>query len=83
MKTEPNIKRDTVEHFAKQGFEFFTAINTLKEVDTTTDVVYVKVTGTQLSKAVMHANRSDEVIVNVQRGRNGRKAAYVVEIPCF
>lgn len=83
MKTLPNIKRDTVKFFAEQEFNFYVCINVLKEVDTTTEKVYVKVSAVQLSKAVMSANRSDLVIVDVQFGRNGCKSAYIIEIPCF
>lgn len=83
MKTPPNIKRDTVKSLADQGFDFFVPIKVLKEVDTTTEEVFVKVTAIQLSKAVLRANTKDIVIVDAKFGRNGSKTAVVVETPCF
>ncbi len=81
MKQEPKIYRDTVQHLSENGFEFFILIPTGKECNTTLDKVAIKVSAIQLSKAVLQANRKDEVIVDMRYGRNGRKAAYVIEIP--
>jgi hypothetical protein len=81
MKREPNIKRDTVGNLTKEGCDFFIPIDVVKEIDTTTNKVFIKVSPIQLSKAVFKANRSDELIVDIQFGRNGSKTAFV--IPCF
>lgn len=83
MKTPPRILRGTVKSFKEQGFDFYVSINVLKEIDTTTEKVWVKVTPLQLSKAVYKGNTKDEVIIDAKFGRNGKKAAYIIEVPCF
>lgn len=83
MITPPNLRRDTVSHLDKIGYDFYVKIPVLKEQNTTTDHVVAKISAIQLSKAVLSANRKDEIIVDCKSGRNGSKSAFIVEIPYF
>lgn len=83
MATPENIKRTTVKALKEEGYTFYFMIPTLKEKETRIKGVPVIVSAVQLSAAVLWANRKDEVIVSLFRGRNGRKTARVIEIPNF
>lgn len=83
MITTDNIKRTTVKALKEDGYTFYFMIPVKKEKESLTKEVPVVVSATQLSVAVFMANRKDEIIVSVYRGRNSRKTARVIEIPNF
>ena len=83
MKTPENIQRAKVSELAKQGFSFIVLLPTLIENNSNKTTVPTKISATQLSKAVAHANRQDEIIADLQYGRNGRKTAIIKSVPHF
>lgn len=82
MKTPPNIVRDTVKSLADSGHEFYLVIPiTGQPAGSAIRTAPIKISAIQLSKAVTWANRTDEVIADCKKGRNGRKSALIIEIP--
>lgn len=77
MKTPQNRITSTVKELSERGCTFLVSI----QGELQDDYYCVQVTAKQLSKAVFRGNRRDEVIVDLQRSRNGALTALVLEIP--